>query len=47
MFYFYTNSLGFDPEFMGRIRLLGRCAVAVGACCIHSAPWIAASLLLS
>ena len=24
MFFYYTNSLGFDAEFMGRVRLLGR-----------------------
>ena len=33
MFYFYTNSLGFDAEFMGRIRLLGRYGVALA---VHS-----------
>jgi Na+/melibiose symporter-like transporter len=30
MFYFYTNSLGFDAEFMGRIRLLGSLASLAG-----------------
>lgn len=30
MFYFYTNSLGFDAEFMGRVRLLGSLASLAG-----------------
>lgn len=30
MFYYYTNSLGFDAEFMGRIRLLGSLASLAG-----------------
>ncbi len=30
MFYFYTNKLGFQPSFMGEIRLLGSIASLVG-----------------
>jgi hypothetical protein len=31
MFYFYTNYLGFSPEFVGRIQLLDGIAQLLGA----------------
>jgi hypothetical protein len=30
MFYFQTNSLGFQPEFLGRVRLVGALASLAG-----------------
>ncbi|CAG9464083.1 unnamed protein product [Pedinophyceae sp. YPF-701] len=31
LFYFYTNQLGFAPEFLGRVRLVSSCAELAGA----------------
>lgn len=35
MFYFYTNQLHFQPEFLGRVRLAGSVASLAGECSCH------------